>query len=92
MTNHSSQSSRLFTAPIFLGTAFLVFGLAILEKLLNIVGWSIPFASVFPRQLLDWATTLLMFEIALMLRQMIELWLEDRRHGPPVVSDPRHPH
>ena len=87
----TTQPTRLFTAPIFLGTAFLVFGLAILEKLLNIMGWSIPFASVFPRQLLDWATTLLMFEIALMLRQMIELWLEDRRRVP-VVGDPRHPH
>jgi len=87
----TTTSSRLFTAPIFLGTAFLVFGLAILEKLLNLVGWSLPFASVFPRQLLDWATTLLMFEIALMLRQMIELWLEDRRSAP-VVRDVRLPH
>ena len=87
----TTSSSRLFTAPIFLGTAFLVFGLAILEKVLNLVGWSLPFAGVFPRQLLDWATTLLMFEIALMLRQMIELWLEDRRPAP-VVSDPRLPH
>jgi hypothetical protein len=87
----TTGSSRLFTAPIFLGTAFLVFGLAIIEKLLNVVGWSLPFASVFPRQLLDWATTLLMFEIALMLRQMIELWLEERG-STPVVRDPRLPH
>jgi hypothetical protein len=87
----TTTSSRLFTAPIFLGTAFLVFGLAILEKVLNLVGWGLPFAAVYPRQLLDWAVALLMFEIALMLRQIIELWLEDRRSAP-IVSDPRHPH
>lgn len=87
----TTSSSRLFTAPIFLGTAFLVFGLAIVEKLLSLVGWSLPFVSVFPRQLLEWAGTLLMFEIALMLRQLIELWFEDRQRAS-VTSDPRHPH
>lgn len=45
----TTTSSRLFTAPIFLGTAFLVFGLAILEKLLNLVGWGLPLAAVYPR-------------------------------------------
>lgn len=88
MTN---PASRLFTAPIFLGTAFFVFAVAILEKLLNMVGWSIPVVEVYPRQLLDWATVLLVFEIALALRQLIELWLVDRR-STPVVRDPRHPH
>lgn len=87
----TTSSSRLFTAPIFLGTAFLVFGLAIVEKLLSLVGWSLPFVSVFPRQLLEWAGTLLMFEIALMLRQLIELWFEDRQRAS-VTSDPQHPH
>jgi hypothetical protein len=61
-----------FTGPIFLGPAFFVFGLAIIEKALNIVGGSIPIVTVFPRQLLDWATVLLMFEIALTLRQLYE--------------------
>jgi hypothetical protein len=87
----TTTSSRLFTAPIFLGTAFLVFGLAILEKALNLVGWGLPFGGVYPRQLLDWAVALLMFEIALMLRQIIEMWLEDRA-APPLVGDARHPH
>jgi hypothetical protein len=67
-----------FRAPIFLGTAFFVFGLAILEKLLNLFHATIPFMDVFPRQLLDWAVALVMFEIALSLRQLIELLLEDR--------------
>lgn len=88
MTN---TSSRLFTAPVFLGLAFLVFGVAILEKLLNLVGWSLPLVNVLPSQLLGWAATLLMFEIALMLRQMIELWLLDRER-PAAHDDPRHPH
>jgi hypothetical protein len=69
----------LFQAPIFLGSAFLVMGLAILEKVLNLFGGSIPFVDVFPRQLLDWAVALLVFEIALSMRQMIEMRLEDRR-------------
>jgi hypothetical protein len=76
-----ATTSRPFTAPVFLGTAFFVFGLALVEKLLNIVGWSMPFADVFPRQLLDWAVALLMFEIALTLRQLVELHLEGRRPG-----------
>lgn len=72
-----------FHAPVFLGTAFFVMGLALLEKVLNVFGGSIPFIDVFPRQLIDWAVALLMFEIALSLRQMIELKLEDRQGGMP---------
>lgn len=67
------QREPLYSAPVFLGTAFLLFGLAILEKALNLVGLSVPFIGVFPRQVLDWAVTLLMFEIALTLRQLVEL-------------------
>lgn len=66
------QTTVSFTGPIFLGPAFFVFGLAIIEKALNIVGSSIPIVTVFPRQLLDWAVVLLMFEIALTLRQLYE--------------------
>jgi len=76
-----SARSPLFNAPVFLGSAFLLMGLAILEKLLNLFGSRIPFVDVFPRQLLDWAVALLMFEIALSLRQMIETRLEEHR-GP----------
>jgi uncharacterized membrane protein YkvI len=74
-----------FHAPIFLGAAFFVFGLAILEKLLSIFNVSLPWVGVFPRQLLDWAVALVMFEIALSVRQLIELRLEDRGKS---ASDP----
>ena len=73
-----SAQAPQFHAPVFLGSAFLVMGLAILEKFLNLFGWTIPFLHVFPRQLLDWAVALLMFEIALSIRQAIELRLEAR--------------
>ncbi|HTT67777.1 MAG TPA: hypothetical protein VMF70_07100 [Gemmatimonadales bacterium] len=73
-----AAQSPQFHAPIFLGAAFFVFGLAILEKVLNLFNLSIPFAGVFPRQLLDWAVALVMFEIALSVRQLIEMRLEDR--------------
>ncbi len=70
----STLRQPAYTAPIFLGTAFFLFGLALLEKVLNLVGWSLPLLSIFPRQVLDWAATLLMFEIALMLRQLVDTW------------------
>jgi len=71
-TPHHEKKEHVFTAPVFLATAFFVFGLAIIEKFLNLFGASIPFTDVFPRQLLSWAVTLLIFDIALLLRQMLE--------------------
>jgi hypothetical protein len=67
---------RLYSAPIALGTAALLFGLAAVEKLLNLFGASIPLIHVFPRQVLDWAVTVLIFEIALTLRQLVEMQRE----------------
>lgn len=61
---------ELFTAPVFLGTGFLLIGVAIIEKGLNIVGFSLPIITVFPRQLLDWALVLIVLEIAIALRQI----------------------
>jgi hypothetical protein len=60
---------------VFLGTAFLLFGIAIVEKLLNLVGLGIPIVDVYPNQILSWAITLLIFEIALTLRQLVETQL-----------------
>jgi hypothetical protein len=57
----------------------LLFGFAILEKALNLLGTSVPFVDVFPSQLLNWAVVLLMFEIALTLRQMLELRMDQAR-------------
>lgn len=80
MTN---TRDRVYTAPVFLGAAFFLFGLALLEKVLNLFGGSIPFLAVYPRQILDWAVIVLMFEIALTLRQLVEL-----RHARDAESDP----
>lgn len=66
------KTPEVFTAPVFLGTAFLLVGLAIIEKGLNLVGTSIPLIDVYPRQLLDWALTLLILEIALTLRLILD--------------------
>lgn len=68
----NDKREQVFAAPVFLAAAFFVFGIAIIEKLLNVFGASIPFTAVFPRQLLNWAVTLLIFDIALLLRQMLE--------------------
>lgn len=72
LNDTSPKKEQVFTAPVFLATAFFIFGLAIIEKFLNSFGASIPFTTVFPRQLLNWAVTLLIFDIALTLRQMLE--------------------
>lgn len=61
-----------FTAPWLLASAVLLFGLALFEKGLNLFGMSMPLTTVYPRQLLDWAVTLLIFDIALTLRQLSE--------------------
>jgi hypothetical protein len=80
-----SARTPQFHAPIFLGAGFFVMAVAVLEKFLNLFGWSIPFVGVFPRQLLDWAVALMVFEIALSVRQLIELRLEERRRSEPDV-------
>jgi hypothetical protein len=77
--------NSMYNAPIFLGSAFVVMGLAVLEKFLNLFGKHIPLIDVFPRTLIDWAVALLMFEIALSIRQIIELRLDERRPSQPSV-------
>jgi hypothetical protein len=67
-----TRKPTMYTAPVFLGMAFLLFGIAIIEKLLNLMNMSIPVVDVFPLQILTWAITLLIFEIALTLRQLLE--------------------
>ena len=71
----AGRNKELFTAPWLLLSAVLVFGLALVEKGLNVLGASIPLTDVYPRQLLDWAVTLLMLDIALTLRQLYEMSL-----------------
>ena len=69
------ETPSAYTAPVFLGTAMFVFALAIVEKTLNMVGGSIPLVTVYPRQLLDWAVVLVMFEIAISVRVLAERML-----------------
>lgn len=71
----------LYSGPILIVPAVLLFGMAVLEKGLNMVGGSIPIVNVYPRQLLEWAVVLLVFEIAFTLRQTLEYLTEARREG-----------
>lgn len=71
----------LYSGPILIIPAVLLFGLAVVEKVLNLVGGSIPMVNVYPRQLLEWAMMLLVFEIAFTLRQTLEYLTEARRDG-----------
>ena len=65
-----SKNPEVFSAPWLLATAFLLLAAAMVEKALNTFGASLPVVDVFPRQLLDWAVALAVFEIAVTLRQM----------------------
>jgi hypothetical protein len=78
----SQGREDVFTAPLLLATAVMVLGLAIIEKGLNILGGSIPVLTVYPRQLLDWAVVLLILDIALSLRQVLENRLYESPRAP----------
>jgi hypothetical protein len=65
-----NKDPEVLSAPWLLAMAFLLLAAAMVEKALNIFGGSIPVVDVFPRQLLDWAVALAVFEIAITLRQM----------------------
>jgi hypothetical protein len=80
----SQGREDVFTAPLLLATAALLLGLAIIEKGLNIIGGSIPVLTVYPRQLLDWAVVILILDIALSLRQVLEHRLYDAPRPPTV--------
>jgi len=69
----TQEARELFTAPWLFASAVLVFALALIEKGLNVIGMSIPLTDVFPSQLLGWSVTLLIFDIALTLRQMLQI-------------------
>ncbi|MGD8871902.1 MAG: hypothetical protein PVJ80_10060 [Gemmatimonadota bacterium] len=81
--NDDRRDLDLFTAPWLLASAVLVFAVALIEKGLNLIGTSLPFTQVFPSQLLGWAVTLLIFDIALTLRHLLEL---QRRSGPSNIG------
>lgn len=87
-----ANGTRPFTAPIFLGTAFLVFGIALLEKFLNLFGWGLPIGQVYPRQILDWAVALAVFEIALSLRQLVDIRVRERESAAALPDAGGHPH
>ena len=56
----------------FFGGAFLVFALAVLGKLMALVGQSLPGVTSAPSTMLGWSVVLLTFVIALLLRQIRE--------------------
>ncbi len=59
-------------ARTFFFGAFLLLAIAVIEKLLNVLDASIPGVTVAPSKLLEWAVILLVFVIALLLRQIRE--------------------
>lgn len=57
---------------LFFGVAFLLLAVAVLEKIVNICGYTIMDQAYKPSQLLGLATCLMVFVAALMLRQVKE--------------------
>jgi len=67
--------SSLFSRVLFL-IAFGLAGVAVWEKLANVMGYELTFVADYaPSRLLEWAVTLLIFVIAVQLREL--------RRGPP---------
>ncbi len=64
---HIDKLTDLALRPFFAG-AFLILALAVIEKGLNLIGQDIP--GVAPAQLLGWSVVLLIFVIAILLRQI----------------------
>ena len=75
----AEQNQPLYSGPLLLLPAVLLFGFAILEKALSLFGGHVPFVYVRPVQLLGWAVVLLTFEIALTLRQILEQLVANRQ-------------
>jgi uncharacterized membrane protein YwaF len=65
MMGMTSLMSRLF----FL-FAFVLLGIAVLEKLLNFAGYTFSWFHADPSRLLDFATILLIFVITILLREI----------------------
>jgi hypothetical protein len=59
-------------ARVLFFAAFLLLAVAVLEKALNLLGTSIPLMTVRPSRLLEWAVILVVFVVALLLRQIRE--------------------
>ena len=59
---------------VFFFVAFALLALAVLEKLLNVMGQTLTraFAPILPSTLLQWSMVLLGFVVALLLRQIRE--------------------
>jgi hypothetical protein len=57
-------------ARMFFTVAFVLLMIAMVEKGLNVSGLSMPFIEVYPRQVLDWLATPLLFVIAIILKQI----------------------
>jgi hypothetical protein len=65
--NLSSLVSRLFFT-----IAFVLLGLAVLEKALNLGGYTLSWARTDPSRLLEFATIMLVFVMTLLLREIRE--------------------
>ncbi len=57
---------------VFFFGALLFLGVAVVEKGLDLLGVASPLLDIGPRILLDWTVPLLLFVIAILLRQMRE--------------------
>ncbi len=60
------------TTRLFFLAAFGLFGIAVVERLVNLFGFTLLGGTYTAGRLLDFAVILLMFVVALLLRQMRE--------------------
>jgi hypothetical protein len=66
------QNFLSLISRILFGTAFVLFGVAIVERLVNLGGYTILSRHYTPGRLLEFAALILLFVIALLLRSIRE--------------------
>ncbi len=82
----TDQMSKLTSRTLFVG-AFVLAGFAVLEKLINLFGFTLTMLGGYnPSRLLELAAVALLFVIALQLGRPVALWM-DFPSGPKSQSD-----
>jgi hypothetical protein len=66
------QQTTSTVSRLFFAVSFLLLGLAVLEKMANLFGYTILRETYGPARLLEFAVILLVFVVALLLRQIRE--------------------
>jgi hypothetical protein len=66
----SNEKLASFVCRLFFAGAFVLLGLAVLEKAANIFGYTLTWIRIDPSRLIEFAIVLLVFVVTLLLREI----------------------